>query len=184
MSRIFTTLASLNALGLGATFVLGIISQLRGAAYQPGGSIYLAHFNFGLFSAVGTLFVHCIIFTYFLGTGRWVKEVGLAYRLPDDPWPLLTRQLKRGTFPVALAAMLTTIAAAASGAGLQLKQWPWQAHAALALASLVVNLWAFRIEYQNVRRNTDAISQVLQEVERIRAERGLPSNAEALRHPT
>ena len=73
---------------------------------------WMIHFYLGLFSEVGTLLVHCLIFTYFLGTGRWVKEVGLAYDLPDDPLPRLTRALKRRTFPVALAAMLVAIATA------------------------------------------------------------------------
>jgi hypothetical protein len=133
-----------------------------------------------LFSAIGTLLVHCIIFTYFLGTGRWVKEVKLAYHLPDAPWPLLTRELKRKTFPPALAAMLITIATAAAGAGAQLQEWPWTVHAGLATGTLIVNFWAFRIEYRHVRTNGMAIEAVLNEVDRLRAARGLPSNAEAL----
>ena len=52
-------------------------------------------------------------YTYFLGTGRWVKEVGLAYELPDDPLPRLTRELKRRTFPPALFAMLVAMASLA-----------------------------------------------------------------------
>ena len=78
--------------------------------------------------------------------------------------------------------MLVTIAAAAAGAGVQqqLPQWPWQLHASLSAAALLVNLWAFRIEYRSICQNTAVIEGVLAEVERIRSERGLPSNAEAL----
>jgi hypothetical protein len=180
MTRIFTTLAAVNALALAAAFLTGILSQWRDAAQQPSDATYLVHFSLGLFAAIDTLLVHCVIFTYFLGTGRWVKEVGLAYGLPDVPWPRLTRDLKRRTFPPALTAMLVTIAAAAAGAGNQLKEWPWPVHAGLAAAALAVNLWAFRIEYRDVRINAGVIDQVMQETERIRAARGLPSNAEAL----
>jgi hypothetical protein len=127
-----------------------------------------------------TLFVHCLIFTYFLGTGRWVKEVALAYGLPDALLPRWTRQLKRGTFPPALCAMLVTIATAGAGAGVQWQNWPWYAHGLLAAATLVVNLWAYRIEYRGLRDNAVIIDTVMGEVERIRAERGLPSNAQAL----
>jgi amino acid transporter len=182
MTRIFTTLASFNAVALVLTFGFGVASHLRQAAQNPFDSTYLIHFLLGLFTAIGTLLVHCLIFTYFLGTGRWVKEVKYAYQLPDEPLPRRTRDLKRITFPPALAAMLVTIAATASGAGvqLQLPGWPWEVHATLAVLSLGVNLWAFRIEYRNVSINARTIDQVLQEVDRIRAERGLPSNAEAL----
>jgi hypothetical protein len=181
MTRIFTTLAVIDGLALLVSFVLGIASWWRGAAHQANDSLYLVHFTFGLFTAIGTLLVHCIIFTYFLGTGRWVKEVKLAYNLRDEPLPLLTRELKRKTFPPALAAMLITIATAAAGAGAQLQEWPWQVHATLALLTLVINGWAFSIEYRNVNINGGVIEDVMREVERIRAARGLTSNADALR---
>src|SRR5262249_52307807 len=121
-----------------------------------------------------------LVFIYFLGTGRWVKEVALAYRMPDDPLPKLTRDLKRRTFPVALLAMLVPIATAAAGAG-QRQGWPWGLHLGLGLATLLVNVWANRIELRNVRINVGVIDDVMREVDRIRAERGLPTNAEALK---
>jgi hypothetical protein len=179
MTRIFVGLALLDALILVAAFLIGIVSWLAGAA-DSGATVYLIHFVLGLCGAVLTLLVHCLIFTYFLGTGRWVKEVGIAYHLPDEPLPKLTRELKRWTFPPALAAMLVTIGAAAAGAGVQLREWPWYAHGSLALTALLVNGAAFVIEYRNVRTNGAVIDRVLVEVERIRAEHGLSSNVEAL----
>ena len=77
--------------------------------------------------------------------------------------------------------MLITIATAAAGAGAQLQEWPWQVHATLALLTLVINGWAFSIEYRNVNINGGVIEDVMREVERIRAARGLTSNADALR---
>jgi hypothetical protein len=180
MIRIFTTLACVNGILLLASFAVGIVSKLQDGVRQPDGSTYLIHFLLGLAAANVTLLVHCIIFTYFLGTGRWVKEVKLAYQLPDEPLPKLTRELKRRTFPPALAAMLVTIAAAAAGAGAQLQEWPWLVHGILATAALIVNLWAFRVEYRNVRTNAAIIEDVMREVDRIRADRGLSSNAVAL----
>ena len=50
----------------------------------------------------------------------------------------------------------------------------------LAALTLLVNAWGFRVEYRNVRTNAAVIDDVMGEVERIRAEQGLPSNAEAL----
>src|SRR5262249_17762086 len=158
------------------------VSKLRDSAQHPEDPTYLVHFCLGLFTAMVTLLVHCLIFTYFLGTGRWVKEVAIAYRLPDEPLPKLTRELKRRTFPPALAAMLVIIATAGAGPGGQgqPQQWPWYVHGSLALVTLAVNLWAFRIEYRDVRINAGVMDQVMAEVDRIRAERGLPTNEEAL----
>ena len=180
MTRIFATLALLNLAILTTSFLLGVLSQLRDAALHPEDSTYWLHFLFGLAGTISTLMVHCLIFTYFLGTGRWVKEVAIAYKIPDEPWPKLTRTLKRRTFPPALIAMLITIATAAAGAGAQLKEWPWQVHFTLATLALLTNIWASRIEYRDVKRNSEVLDEVMAEVERIRAAAGLPSNAEAL----
>lgn len=178
MAQLFTILAALNLLVLVATFFLGICARFAGLDW------FVAHFALGLFSAIGTLLVHCIIFTYFLGTGRWVKEVALAYNLPDEPFYRRTRELKRSSFPRALAAMLVTIATAAAGAGQNTLDWPWPIHASMAVATILVNLWAFRIEYRDVAENATVLESVLVEVDRLRAEAGLPSNAEALRQQT
>src|SRR5689334_16818382 len=149
MTRIFATLAVLDGLLLSAAFLVGCISKLTGGLEDLTRPTYLIHFYLGLFGAILTLLVHCLIFTYFLGTGRWVKEVGLAYGLPDAPLPKLTRELKRRTFPPALTAMLVIIATAAAGVGAQLRAWPWYIHLTLALATLLVNIWAFRIELRD-----------------------------------
>jgi hypothetical protein len=181
MTRIFSTLALLNTVALLATYLVGVASKLRDGVLHPEDAAYLVHFVLGLFTAVGTLLVHCLIFTYFLGTGRWVKEVTLAYGLPDEPWHKETRELKRKAFPPALIAMLITIAAAAAGAGAQLQEWRWEVHGSLATLALLVNLGAFALEYRYVSRNAVVLDGVLHEVDRVRADRGLPSNAEALR---
>lgn len=179
MKHTFTALAAALTLGLLASIGVGFWSFFLTDPVAKK-DVFIVHFFLGLCTALGALLVHCIIFTYFLGTGRWVKEVGLAYGLPDQHQPRQTRELKRATFPPALFAMLTAIATTAAGAGAQLQEWPWQVHATLAFVTLGVNLWAFRVEHRNVRANAAVIAAVLDEVDRIRAARGLPPNAEAL----
>ena len=107
MSRILARLAAFNFLVLLLTYGIGWLSYCRGSVTRADDSTYMVHFLLGLFAVLLTLAVHCLIFIYFLGTGRWVKEVALAYRIPDEPLPRLTRDLKRRTFPLALTAMLT-----------------------------------------------------------------------------
>jgi hypothetical protein len=177
MTRIFTMLALTDALALTISFVLGCWSAWGG---DPNGVLFYWHFLFGLFSAVGTILVHSLIFTYLLGTGRWVREVTIAYQLPDEPNYRRTRDLKRQTYPLALAAMLLTIAAAAAGGGKQLQSWPWQIHFALATITLFANYLIFWIEYRKVVINAATLEAVLVDVDRVRAARGLPTNAAAL----
>jgi hypothetical protein len=77
--------------------------------------------------------------------------------------------------------MLVPIAASAAGAGVATLKWSWVYHALLATLTLAVNVWAFLVEYQCVKKNAEVIDNVMIEVDRIRAERGLISNAEALK---
>ncbi|HYV36932.1 MAG TPA: hypothetical protein VE988_14595 [Gemmataceae bacterium] len=180
MTRIFTTLAAIVLLSLLTTIGFGFWSMAlpKNEFYKD---IYLIHFCLGLFTSLAVLLVHCIIFTYFLGTGRLVKEVAIAYKMPDEPLPKLTRELKREAFPAALFSMLIAIATAAAGAGRQLEQWHWSIHMLLAFATLGVNLWAFSVEYRCVSTNAGVMEAVMDEVDRIRAEHGLVSNAQALK---
>jgi hypothetical protein len=181
MSQILNRMAAITLLTLAVTFAVGVTSFVRGSAANANDATYMFHFGLGLFSVLLTLAVHCLIFIYFLGTGRWVKEVAIAYRLPDEPLPKLTRELKRRTFPPALFAMLVPIAAAAAGTAAQRQVWPWPIHATLALLTLLINAWAFSVEIRNVGINAGVIDDVMRDVERIRAEAGLPGNEEALR---
>ena len=174
MTRIFVTLATIHALALVITFGFGIEFMLErdaGAvapsADQPIRGGFAWHMVSGMISAVFTLLVHCLIFTYFLGTGRWVKEVAGAYHLPDEPWPKLTREFKRRAFPPALFAMLSVIAAVASGAGAQTASeswWSWS-HPVLAILALVINGWAYVVEYRTVAANSGVMDHVMAEVE-------------------
>src|SRR5918911_5600819 len=148
MTRLFTTLAGLDSVVLLISYSLGIASKLRDGVHHPEDPTYWYHFLLGLSAAMLTLLVHCLIFTYFLGTGRWVKEVKFAYGLPDVPWPRLTRDLKRRVFPPALFAMLTAIATGAAGAAAHVGVSRWEVHAALATLTLAVNLGAFVLEYR------------------------------------
>src|SRR5262245_21075957 len=117
MTRIFLLLTTLTGLALLSSLGTGIGSWLHDGLHSPDDSAYLTHFVLGLFTSVGVLLVHCLAITYFLGTGRWVKEVCLSYGLPDERWPRETRDIKRRNTPYAILAMLATIGTAAAGQG-------------------------------------------------------------------
>lgn len=178
MTRIFVTMATCNATALLAAFVMGLVfmwerdSGVKAPAADQalGWTWFASHMVIGLFASVLTLMVHCLIFTYFLGTGRWVKEVARAYQLPDADMPKLTREFKRKAFPPALFAMLITIATAATGAGAQTTPesfWGWS-HAVLPLIALAINAWAYVVEYRTVKANSEIMERIMDEVERRR----------------
>jgi hypothetical protein len=181
MTRIFLGLAVLDLAALVVAFAVGVLSRTRDALLNLQDPTYTWHLYLGLFAALGTILLHCIVMTYFLGTGRMIKEVCLAYELPDEHWPRTTRDLKRRNTPWALLAMSVTIACAASGIADQHRDWPWWVHLLLALATLVVNAGVVMREYRNITINGGVLDGVMADVDRVRAERGLPSNAEALR---
>jgi H+/gluconate symporter-like permease len=176
MTRTFIILAVILSILLLVTFGVGwwsfAIPETEATVKKD---IFLTHFYFGLATAIVGLLVHCLIFTYFLGTGRWVKEVGIAYKLKDGDLPKTTRELKRRVFPPALYAMLICIATAAAGAGAQLQAWPKYVHATLGVLTLIINFWAFRIEFACLAVNARVLNDVLDEVDRIRAAQGLKS---------
>jgi hypothetical protein len=174
MTRIFVTLATINALCLLVSFGLGFgVMHLRDAGVagpgpeQPLGMNWFSwHTVFSIFTAVLTLLVHSLLFTYFLGTGRWVKEVARTYQLPDQDIPRQTREYKRKAFPPALFAMLAVIAAVASGAGAQTAAeswWGWL-HPVLAVLTLALNGFAYVVEYRTVRDNGLIMDRVMEEV--------------------
>jgi hypothetical protein len=181
MAQILARVAASVFLLLVAAFVAGLVSWARGARLNADDASFMVHIYLGLVAVLGVLAVHCLVIVYLLGTGRWVKEVASAYALPDDPLPRRTRDIKRAAFPPGLIATLLAIAAAGAGAGVWWQGWHWSAHFTLAVLTVVANLWAFAVAYREVARNGTVIDEVMREVDRVRAERGLPSNAEALR---
>jgi len=180
MKRIFLFLAALTVLALCITYAVGLLSWSRDGLTNVHDSTYLVHFYLGLYTSIGVLMIHCLVITYFLGTGRWIKEVTLAYDLPDERWARPSRDIKRAHTPRAISAMLLTIATAAAGFGRQLQEWPAWVHLTLACIALLVNAGVFVLRNDRIRANGRMIDEVMETVERMRAEHGLLSSEEAL----
>src|SRR5262245_39259475 len=110
MTRIFPSLASLSLMLYGAALILGL--SVGDLYTRPVAEAALAwrgrHMLTGIAAALAVVFVESIVVTYFIGTGRWCKEVTEAYQLPPDDLAESAR-LKRRTFPLALLGMLTVV---------------------------------------------------------------------------
>ena len=183
MKRIFVTLAVASTGLLIVSFVLGWNiddPRARDAAvqYQVGN-----HFLTALGGLVSAVLVHAIVLTYFMGTGRWMEETRQVYRLPEN-WQAESNRLKYRTLPWMAAALVMLILSGAFGAiadpasPVGADGWGGVSaatvHFLVASTAFSVNLVIYLVEYHAIGRNSELVQEVLDEVHRIRAEKGLP----------
>jgi hypothetical protein len=135
----------------------------------------------GSAAALMAILVNSITVTYFIGTSRWCKEVCETYGITGELAERSTR-LKRGTFPWALAGIVTVIGIVALGAAADPSGANWERSAAFvsphylaAMAGLAIVSLSFWVQITRIAENYAVIEQILAEVHRIRAERQLPT---------
>lgn len=171
----------MNLIVLVGTFALGLAVDAHDRTTDAG-RLFGYHFLAGLFAAVFTLLVHSIVFTYFIGTGRWVKEIRNSYPL-SKTFAARASRLKLRVLAAAMTSMLLVIATAGFGAAadpassVDFQGWaglsPASLHLIVAVLTVAVNLAAFVVELLAVGRNVRLIDEVMGAVRRIRSERGL-----------
>jgi hypothetical protein len=180
MTRILPTLASFSLMLFAAAIVMGLTigdlyaSPLAEATLQW----RTRHMLTGIAAALAVTFVECIVVTYFVGTGRWCKEVTETYQLPPADLAESNR-LKRRTFPLALLGMLTVVGVSALGAAsdpgtgrqgtADMATW----HLAAAFAGFCIVAWTYFRAWLNVAQQQAVITRIVEQVGRIRAEMGL-----------
>jgi len=155
MVPLFIGLTLVNLIGLCTAGALGYASR---AGYAVGARHVLA----GALAALVCCAVHCVVFTYFAATAKWVQHAVKVKRLD----PLLaqpTRSFRAQAFPAAMLAMASTFATAVCGAGADNFRGSWQpCHHALALSCFVVNALAAAVELRAIVRNGRLIDGVLE----------------------
>jgi hypothetical protein len=179
MTRIFVSLAWFAVVMMVATLVLGLAIEDLHTDHSPEMLRWATvHRLAGVATALVVVLVHSIVITYFIGTSRWCKEVSEAYGL-DPSYVMRGTALKRRTFPWAVMGMLAIVgvislgAAADPATGLpHTRDWVTP-HLFGALAGIAFVAWAFFVEWSNIHANYRVIADVLAEVRRMRAERGL-----------
>ncbi|HJT35007.1 MAG TPA: hypothetical protein VJ783_23465 [Pirellulales bacterium] len=186
MDRIITPLASLTVLLMLLTLAVGLwlgTGDIRDPADTAARSWFRLHFLLGVATGLAVVLVNSIAVIYFIGTGRWCKEVVQTYSL-DPNIVARSAHLKRQAFPYALVNMLLIVGVLALGGvadpggsvrvaspgGLSWGQW----HFLAAAASLAIIAYAYFALWHLIREHQVIIREVLGHVERIRRERGLP----------
>lgn len=147
---ISNTILLMLTIGTGMQFVAGKI---------PFGS----HFSAGVFTALFTCLVHSIVFTYFIGTGKWVKEEVAKARLKAEDWIPQTKKFKMQTSPVALYSIILIVITAFLGASVEnnasvMMYWM---HKSFAYLTLVFNVFSFYIEGKVIAENSRLLERAL-----------------------
>ena len=183
MKRIFLTLATLATGLLLATIVLGLNVGDAKKLDQATQSGISTHMLIGLGALTFATLVHAISLTYFMGTGRWIEETSNAYSLGDSFYTQ-NQKIKYGTLPGMIVCMLLLVSTGALGAIADpatpmsldgtLGLTGARIHFVGAILTVIVNLLTNFVQFVAISRNTNVVDSVLEEVRRIRQERGLP----------
>jgi hypothetical protein len=118
------------------------------------------HRVFGALAAIVCCGVHCVVFTYFIATGKWIEHAilvkGLEPRIVEP-----TRPLRRGAFAAALSVIALTITTAIVGAAVDNQYLSPAWHHLLAMGLLAGNLVGAVVEYRCIRDNGAVIDGIL-----------------------
>lgn len=183
MSRIFLSLCMAGTALVGIAFFLGLgidDPTIKDPSVQQGIS---RHMLIGLGGLIFAALVHAIVLTYFMGTGRWVEETSRAYKLSTD-FHVENQKIKYRLMPAITACILMLVLTGAFGgaadpaSAVGFHGWfgfaPSTVHLTIAVLTVAVNVWVSMFEFRSIERNGEIVEQVMDEVNRIRTERGLP----------
>ncbi len=161
MQRILVALMIGYVIVIASTAVLGFCAQ--------DSRFFVAHFGMGLFATLYTCLVYCVLLTYFVITGKLVKQAVLNGHLDE----VLIKQSQR---PKGIIASLTAVAVSITLIAAVLGAWANVGgeqdavrstyHMLAEMLAVVANLAAFGMCYNLVHWNGPFLAQVLSRVQR------------------
>jgi len=156
MITLFLGLTAANLLFLAAAAAMGY-AGLTSATFRP------YHPLAGALAALGCVAVHCVVFTYFIATAKWVQHAVSVKHL-DPGLTVPTRSFRAQAFPAALLAIAATFAAAIYGAYTDAYARDPSIHHVFALAAIAINLLVAAVEYRAIARNAALIDTILAQI--------------------
>jgi predicted MFS family arabinose efflux permease len=177
MIRYFLVMAVTGTSLLVANFVLGFF-----ATAEPHGPHAIAraiHLLFSLVTVVTLLGIHSIVYTYFIATGKWAKEVVEAYQLPD--WiSTQAKKNKRRAFRFIMGSMTAIAIAAWLGAAADTRGSGYAIwHLGSAAFALAYNIGSFAVEYAVIVAHVRLLTELKDRADKLREERYGPELAHA-----
>jgi hypothetical protein len=169
MIRYLLVLAVTGGSLLIADMVLGFIaaSEVPGR-HAVGRDV---HWFFSLLTVLMLLGIHSIVYTYFMATARWAKEVVQVYQLPD--WYVAqAKRNKRRAFRFVMGSMTTIAIAAWLGGAADTLGTAYSAwHLAAAALAVAFNFGSFVVEYAAISGHARLLAELKDEADRLREER-------------
>ena len=153
-------------------------AELRLRTARQAGSV---HVLLGIGSALMVVLVCSIAVTYFIGTGRWCREVSEAYELDSE---ILSESqiLKRGCVPWAIVGVLAALGISALGAasdpatGMETTARWVRPHLFAALAGICLIGYCLYSLWSSIVQNHRLVGRIMQEVRMRRMKAGLDSS--------
>jgi hypothetical protein len=148
-------------LGLTAFNLLCLITTtLMGHHLARGGHASSTHLLLGVLTTMACIAVHCIVFTYFIATAKWVQHAVTVKKL-DPSLAEPTRSFRLQAFPAALLAMLSVFATAVLGAITDNYGIGSIWHFSAAVGAVLINALVAWREYTAIRDNGLLIDRIL-----------------------
>lgn len=173
MLRYFLVLAVTAGSLLTASFVLGLM-----VSSEPHSIWHGIHILFALMTTIAVLGVHSIVYTYFLATGKWAKEVVRVYKLPD--WiNTQAKKNKRKAFRFVMWSITWIMVTAWLGAASDTQGLNPLWHLGIAAVMLAFNFGSFGVEYAVIVAQVRLLTEVKDQADRLReqARLGLAAGA-------
>ena len=149
-------------LGLAVSdFFLILLTALTGYLNRIGNLPEHYHILAGLFTTLFTCLVHCIVFIYFLGTGKSIKTACDEYRLEGD-FVRATKKLKARAFPFALFGSLSIMGVALTGGATATGLISNPVHRLTVFSVMAWNALCFLFEYRAIYDNMLLIGRLAQ----------------------
>ncbi len=169
MIRYFLVLAVTGGSLLLADVVLGFIAASE--PFDPHATGRTIHLLFSLLTIIALLGIHSIVYTYFMATAKWAKEVVRVYQLPDWFHAQATKN-KRRVFRFVMGSMTTIAVAtwlggAADTRGSAYALW----HLGAVALALAFNLGSFVVEYGAIVGHARLLAELKDRADRMREER-------------
>ena len=155
MIPMFLGLTFANFIMLGTVFVLGVTARDQSALSL--------HVLVAVGAGLMTTLAHCAVFTYFMGTTKWLGAATDKGGLDEQQFvEAPSGRKKRSLFIVMTAIMITMLTMFGGAATDTIAWWPAGVHMVLGIATLVVNVVCAVLEYQLIRAQGGTMDKALE----------------------
>jgi hypothetical protein len=161
MIPLFLGLTLANLLMLSGAFALGLAVSRLG----DGVDTHAVHLAMGLGAALGAAMTHCVVYTYFMATTKWLEAACDKAGLDRERFVLRARAAKSRSFRYVMLAILSTMVAAFGGAATDtVPGWPAHLHLTLASLALLANACSAVAQWRLIRARQALMDEALARV--------------------